>query len=121
VRDLKGQTAVIYSLDLSDDGALLASASRDGTTRLWDVSGQFLATVAVRRSGTTWARFFPDGRRLALGYEDGEVEVRDLDHFFRYAAGQTAYQLRLFGNVGESFPQADQVLAWGRTILANRW
>jgi hypothetical protein len=59
---------------------------------------------------------FLDGRRLAIGYADGAVEVRDLDYLFRYAAGQTEYQLKLFGDRGVQFPRAAEVLAWARSV-----
>ena len=116
--ELKGPTALITGLDFSADGSLLALSSRDGSTRLWDVaSRQWLATVASRKPGAERVRFLPDGRRLAIGYEDGEVEVRNLEYFFRYAAGNAEYQLRLLRNAGESFPRSDEVLSWSRQLL----
>jgi len=117
--ELKGQTRLVGGVDFSPDSRLLASASRDGSTRLWDVStGQWLATIATRRSGAERVRFLRGGRRLAIGYEDGEIEIRDLDYFFRYAAGHAEYQLRLFRDAGASFPRSEEVLAWSRQILA---
>ena len=114
---LKGQTWVAAGLDFSPDGSLLAVASRDGSTRLWDVrTGLALATIASRPRGADRTRFLP-GERLAIGYVDGEIEVRDLNHFFRYAAGNAEYQLRLFRNAGETFPRAQEVLDWSRQIL----
>jgi hypothetical protein len=64
-------------------------------------------------------RFLPDGRRLAIGYEDGEVEIRDLHYFFRYAAGHTEYELRLFRDGGESFPRSGEVVAWSRGLAPS--
>jgi WD40 repeat protein/tRNA A-37 threonylcarbamoyl transferase component Bud32 len=118
-RELKGQTRLTGGVAFSPDGSLLASASRDGSTRLWEVAtGNWLATVGSRKPGAERVRFFPDGRRLAIGYEDGEVEIRDLQYFFRYVAGHADYQLRLFRDVGESFSRADEVLAWSRRLLS---
>jgi WD40 repeat protein len=118
---LKGQTRLIGGIDFSPDGRTLASASRDGSTRLWDVaSGHWLATVGSRTPGAERVRFFPDGRRLAIGYEDGEVEVRDLQYFFRYTAGHADYELRLFHEAGESFPRSDEVLAWSHAIVSGQ-
>jgi WD40 repeat protein len=121
VASLKGQTALATSVDFSIDGSLLAVASRDGTTRLWDVAAsQSLATIAARRVGAERVRFLPGDRRLAIGYIDGLVEIRDLDYFFRHAAGNADYQLRLLRQGGELFPRADDVLAWSRRVLAPR-
>ena len=118
---LRGQTALVSGLDFSEDGSLLALSSRDGSTRLWDVTGsRLLATVASRQIAPERVRFLPGARRLAIGYADGQIEILDLDYFFRYAAGNAEYQLRLLRNAGESFPRADEVLAWSRRILSAR-
>jgi WD40 repeat protein len=115
IQSLIGQTAVIGGLAFSPDGTLLAVSSRDGSTRLWDMgTGQWLATIAARKSGAERVRFV-DGRHLAIGYADGAVEVRDLDYFFRHAAGQAEYQLKLFRDRGEPFPRAGEALAWARS------
>ena len=118
--DLKGQTSLIHGVDISPDGALLVSSSRDGSTRLWSIDGQFLATIAARHAPALRVRFLTGGRRLAIGYDDGELEVRDLNYFFRYAAGQAEYQLRLRRQAGEPFPRAHEVLAWSRAVLSSR-
>jgi serine/threonine protein kinase/WD40 repeat protein len=116
---LKGPTALVTALDFRADGGLLALSSRDGSTRFWDVAaGQWLATVASRKPGAERLRFFPDGGRLAIGYQDGEVEIRDLQYFFRYAAGNAEYQLRQLNAAGESFPRANEALAWSRRFLS---
>lgn len=117
---LKGQGRTVGGLDFSPDGRLLASVSRDGATQLWDVAtGQPLAIVGARAVGAERVRFLPDGRRLAVGYADGEVEIRDLYYFFRHAAGQAEYQLELIAASGESFPRAQEVIDWSRRLLAG--
>lgn len=117
---LTGPTALVTSVAFSPDGSLLAASSRDGSTRVADVAaGQWLAIVASRKVGAERLQFLPDGRRLAIGYADGELEVRDLQDFFRYAAGHTDYQLSLFRNRGESFPRSEEVLTWVRQILST--
>jgi WD40 repeat protein len=66
---LEGHGSTIYELRFSADGQLLASASRDGTARLWDVStGRERATL---RAGDEIARsvvFNPDATMLAVSY-----------------------------------------------------
>jgi len=56
---------------------LLASASQDGTVRLWDVTT--LAQTAVFETG--WAfclNWSPDGGQLAVGIDSGAVQVWDV-------------------------------------------
>ncbi len=116
----KGPNAIVYDMDVSADGTQLVGTSRDGTTRLWDMSGQPLATVAIKSAGGTRVRFLPDGRRIAIAYDNGEVEIRNLEYFFRHVAGQAEYQLHLLQQAGERFPRANDVLAWSRATLAGR-
>jgi WD40 repeat protein len=117
--ELKGQTSIIHAVSVSPDGKLVATSSRDGSTRLWSIEGQFLATISTHHAAATRNQFFPDSRRLAIGYEDGELEVMSLDYFFRHAAGQAEYRLRIFRQAGESFPRAHEVLAWARGVLSK--
>jgi hypothetical protein len=87
---------------------------------LWDITTrQWLATVATRRAGAERVRFFPDNRHLAIGYADGELEIRDLQYFFRHAAGNAAYRLRLLDAADESRSQAEKVIAWSQRFLTS--
>jgi WD40 repeat protein/tetratricopeptide (TPR) repeat protein len=72
-----GHRYAVWSLDFSRDGKTLATASEDGTVRLWDVAaGTHLRTLvdpghadAARRVSPEWpvpcARFLPGGGGLA--------------------------------------------------------
>lgn len=72
----------VVALDFSPDGVTLAAASGDGVVRLYEAArlqGTPLPscrakTVAGQRGGSI--RFAPDGSAIALGFEDGGVEVR---------------------------------------------
>jgi len=78
---LKGHKDDVESLAWSPDGKWLATASDDGTTKIWDAeTGKDLQTVMVTVShsvqvmSVAWS---PDGRRFATGSSDKMVKIWD--------------------------------------------
>ncbi|WUV62298.1 WD40 repeat domain-containing protein [Streptomyces sp. NBC_01478] len=73
---------VVTSVAFAPGGRLLASASWDGTARLWQVTGgRALWPLAVLRGHTRFVRsvaFSPDGRTLVTASEDTTVRVWDV-------------------------------------------
>jgi len=61
------------SVSFSPDGDTLASASGDGTVKLWDRSGRELQTLQGHSSGVSSVSFSPDGDTLASASEDGTI------------------------------------------------
>ncbi|MBK3566229.1 hypothetical protein [Streptomyces sp. MBT62] len=84
LRDLSLATHddVVTSLAFAPGGHVLASASWDGTARLWRVTGgRALWPLAVLRGHTKFVRsvaFSPDGRTLVTASEDSTVRVWDV-------------------------------------------
>jgi WD40 repeat protein len=65
-----------YSVAFNRDGKILASASWDGTIKLWDTeSGRELRTLAGHGWGVYRAVFSPDGKQLASASRDGTVKI----------------------------------------------
>jgi WD40 repeat protein len=79
VHTLRGHTGEITSLEFSADGRRLASASRDGHARLWDVdTGAELCDLAGLAGAALVASLSPAGDRLATAGDDRVVRVWDV-------------------------------------------
>ncbi|KAJ2563137.1 tRNA A64-2'-O-ribosylphosphate transferase [Coemansia sp. RSA 1822] len=82
-REFVGHTDAVWSLALASRVSLLASASADATCRIWSVDSR-MSSAPLRATWTSGTRvptcvsFADDGARLAIGYDSGTVDVRDL-------------------------------------------
>lgn len=86
---LRGHTDVIHGLAFSPDGKWLASASADGTARIWDVARGECRRVLRGHSDVVYAAAFaPDGSRLATASQDGTARL------WSWADGRTESVLR---------------------------
>ncbi|OYU49654.1 MAG: hypothetical protein CFE31_04675 [Rhizobiales bacterium PAR1] len=73
-RLLEGHQAPVAGLALSPDGKTLASASWDGTVRLWDIANGAVRVIEGHRGPVNAVVFLPDGRFATAGY-DGTVQL----------------------------------------------
>ncbi len=80
VRNFGGHGQSIFSVTVSADGQLAATASGDKTIRVWNVgSGGTIATFSDPKDWCYAVRFSPDKKHLAAGTWDGQVFLWSLD------------------------------------------
>lgn len=82
--DLIGHFAAVESASFSPDGARLATASRDRTVRVWDVSDpEVRSLLALRghRGDVKSVDYSPDGERLLSSGVDGRIFVWSADGY----------------------------------------
>jgi hypothetical protein len=76
----KGHKGSVRSLDLSNDGRSLLSASADGTVKFWDLQKpQPLRDAGLHGGAASAVRFLPGGDRFVSAGGDGQVVVRAIE------------------------------------------
>ncbi len=76
---LRGHTASVNSIAMSPDGSRLASASADGTVRIWDVAtGRELEDQRLREAGASFVAWLPGGNTAVATAGSGRANIWDL-------------------------------------------
>ncbi len=72
---LVGHTDFVRAVRFSPNGELIATASLDGTVRIWDANGREQRAYREHEDGVQDVAWHPDGKRLASASLDGSVRI----------------------------------------------
>jgi WD40 repeat protein len=75
---IDGHQDAINSIRVSPNGQMVATASRDGTAKLWDIHGKAIATLNGHKGNVYSVNFSPDDKSLATASKDGTVKIWNL-------------------------------------------
>jgi WD40 repeat protein len=90
-----GHAARITGVACSPDGAMIASASEDGTIKLWSTNGTLLRTLTAQACPITALAWSPDSARIAAGGYVAGVAGRGVTYLWQAPGGWTAANVSL--------------------------
>jgi WD40 repeat protein len=81
----------ILSLDLNENGTMLAGAGDDGNIYVWDIGKGYAATtVKVSKVSLSALTFAPDGRQIVAGDRNGQMYLISNGFIIRDLPGHTS-------------------------------
>ena len=122
IASFEGHRSEVAAVSFPPDGTLLASGSRDGTIRLWNVATrERIATLEGHTDGVAAVSFSPDGTLLASGSWDQTIKLWDVTTRERIATlgghtdGVAAVSFSPDGTLLASGSRDGTVRLWGVT------
>ncbi|MBD2255230.1 AAA-like domain-containing protein [Nostoc parmelioides] len=76
---LEGHKSWVYDISFSPDGQMIATASADGTAKLWSPDGQLLYTFQGHSLNVRSLSFSHDSKMIATASFDGTAKIWSLD------------------------------------------
>ncbi|MEG4393176.1 nSTAND1 domain-containing NTPase, partial [Microcoleus sp. BROC3] len=74
----KGHQDAVKSVSFSPDGKYIATASKDKTARLWDVTGKLIREFQGHQNEVLSVSFSPDGKYIATASKDKTARLWDV-------------------------------------------
>ncbi len=98
----------VSDIDFSPDGKTIATASDDGTVKLWNQQGQLLQTLKGDDSPISNVDFSSDGKTIATASDDGTVKLwnQQGEDFYTWKADHNQISDLDFSFDGESIVTA---------------
>ncbi len=78
VNRLESHTGWINHLAFNPDGTTIASASDDGTIKLWNLQGELICTLSGHTQSVNHLAFNPDGTTIASASDDSTIKLWNL-------------------------------------------
>ncbi|MFM2061815.1 MAG: hypothetical protein RLZZ507_1485 [Cyanobacteriota bacterium] len=76
---LIGHQEPVRSVAFSPDNQIIASASDDGTIKLWQRDGTFIKNLTEDKNKVNSISFSPNGKMIAAGYDNGTIKIWQRD------------------------------------------
>ena len=114
---LSGHTALVWRAVFSPDGQRILTASLDNTARLWDASGQPLATLSGHTALIWSAVFSPDGQRILTASLDNTARLWDASA--QPLATLTGHTAQVYSAVFS--PDGQRILTASADNMARLW